>query len=492
MNTPSRSFAGLNRIAGVALFLCLAAPQVLAQITDPPAIEWQVVGDNNPIDATLLFTASGPEYCSIFVSPTIRLHNSDLADCVLAQAFSLSSGTYVNQLKLGLFGSMGTTPPAATTYTLRITIASSLGGSPVLDLHELVPLPSSTGSSLTPTPPFSVSFPAIFLPKGTYYMVLSEDNPLPPGTVGALLWAANKVGSSEVGTLGSALGFCQGSVCQAGAGWQMLTVDPNQTSNLAGTNGTFAFELDGPLTLAPVGGGLGQIVRLIAVPITPMRMPIEAQLGFLDLNGNPIGPTSTVTLGRGQIQSLDLNLSQFVRQLGKHIEVVPVVAQPTNVSGAPSAASQLLVTTQIIDALTGFETVLTPALQPGSSAPALAPQVLAGGQTMRITVAATPPNPCNAALGFANEDGVALGPSEPVRVGPGTGTSLDLNANTVGLTLGRRIEVQPIVTPTATASPGEARAAVNSFCQVTVEVFDNLTGRTSASQSTLTALPAVQ
>jgi hypothetical protein len=478
MNPPSRSLGGLKRIAGVALLLFLVAPGA-------SAIELKVVGDNTPVGpANFGFR----HYCGPS-NPNLNDYDNDLFDCNLAQAFSLSSGAYVNRITLTLVAAASQGGP----YPLSLVITKDLNSGPVvLQEADCLAVPSSAADAFFPV---SVSFPAVFLPKGSYYLVLSGQQTATCFGQHAMTWAPNQVGSTEVGTLGQA--FCFSHVSEAFPAlpseqvWAPISTDPSNPTNLAGTNDTFAFELDGPLAIPPNGGGFGQIVRLVAGPITPAPgTPVEAQLGFMDLNGNPIGPTSTVTIGPGQIQSLDLNLSQFVNQLGQHIEVVPVVTQPPNAAGPPSTASQLLVTTQILDALTGFETVLTSTLQPGSSAPALAPQVLAGSQTMRISVTASNTDPCNATLAFADKNSVPLGPSEPVSVSPGTGTSLDLSANTLGLTLGRRIEVLPIVTPTAAASPGGA--PVNSVCQVTVEVFDHLTGRTSSSQSTFTALPAVQ
>ena len=479
MNPPSLSLGGLKRIAGVALLVFLVAP-------GGSAIELKVVGDNTPVGpANFGFR----HYCGP-VSPSLpNDFDNDLFDCNLAQAFSLSSGAYINRITLTLVAAASQGGP----YPLSLVITKDLSsGSVVLQEADCLAVPSSAADAFFPV---SISFPAVFLPKGSYYLVLSATQTATCTAQHTMTWAPNQVGSIEVGTLGQA--FCFSKVSEACPAfpttqvWAPISTDPSNPTNLAGTNDTFTFELDGPLAIPPTGGGLGQVLRLVAGPVAPAPgVPVEAQLGFVDLNGNPIGPSSTATIGPGQIQSLDLNLSQFVTQLGQHIEVVPVVAQPPNASSAPSAAAQLLVTTQILDALTGFETVLTPALQPGASAPALAPQVLAAGQTMRISVTASNTDPCNAILAFADNNGVPLGPSEPVSVSPGTGTSLDLSANTLGLALGRRIQVLPIVTPTAAASP--SGAPVNSVCQVTVEAFDHVTGRTWSSQSTSTALPAVQ
>jgi hypothetical protein len=118
--------------------------------------------------------------------------------------------------------------------------------------------------------------------------------------------------------------------------------------------------------------------------------------------------------------------------------------------------------------------------------PTFIPQGLAGGQTMRLNVVAIPPDPCIGQLSFADKNGTLLGASMPVNLTPGTATSLDLNADSVSLKLGQRIEVQPVVSALPSA------AATNSACQGSVEVFDHLTGRTWTYQVGGSLLPAVQ
>jgi hypothetical protein len=68
------------------------------------------------------------------------------------------------------------------------------------------------------------------------------------------------------------------------------------------------------------------------------------------------------------------------------------------------------------------------------------------------------------------------------------GTSIDLNADTLSLRLGQRIEAQPTLTVTAPA----AAVPLNSVCQASSQVFDHFTGRTWTYQGTMGALPAVQ
>src|SRR5208282_2100949 len=117
-----------------------------------------------------------------------------------------------------------------------------------------------------------------------------------------------------------------------------------------------------------------------------------------------------------------------------------------------------------------------------SSSPALVPQGLAGGQSLRITAVAFPPDPCVGTLSFADKNGNPLGGSDAVNLQPGTGTYFDLNAAALGLSVGQRAEVLPVVT---LAQPIGAAAgpAIGSVCQVSVEAFDHLTGRTETYQS---------
>ena len=268
-----------------------------------------------------------------------------------------------------------------------------------------------------------------------------------------------------------------------GAGWQVI---PNTFPN--------AFDIWGkPISFvpSPVGLGLNQILRIIAGPVTPPAGgPVEANLGFVDVNGNAIGPAPTpVTINPGQIVSLDFPANEYVTQLGQRVEVVPVITPLPNPNGAPGGAIQASV--EVLDALLGFGTVLTsvPMWPPDPSASTLLPQGLAGGQTMQLNVQANAPNPCVATLSFADKNGSPLGSSEAVNVPPGTVMSLALNANTLGLQLGQRINVQPIVTVT---SPTTSGPPINSVCQASVEVFDHVTGRTETYQTAPAQLTAVQ
>lgn len=107
---------------------------------------------------------------------------------------------------------------------------------------------------------------------------------------------------------------------------------------------------------------------------------------------------------------------------------------------------------------------------------------------MRFDVAASPFDACTAQVSFNNGNDVALIPAVQVNLTPGTGTTVDLNADALNFRIGQEIEVQPGLTPTAPV----AAVAQNSVCVASVEVFDHLSGRTWSHQSTRVSLPAVQ
>jgi hypothetical protein len=247
------------------------------------------------------------------------------------------------------------------------------------------------------------------------------------------------------------------------------------------------------LTPPPLGFGFGQYIHLVAGPVTPPAGgPVELTLGFVDFNDNPVGPTLTSTpLSAGQTVSLDLDASTLLTALGQRGEVRPVVSV-ASVTGAP-VATTIAASGQVVDRLTGFGnfvSVNAPTQFPGGPL-TLAPMVLAGGEIMRLIVVArdagagqlapgTPgatsnyiPAPCVGQLGFADGNGNPLGPGTPVNLSPGMAASLDLNSASLQLPGGHRIDVQPLVTITASASVPQP-----SVCVASVEVFDNATGRT--------------
>jgi hypothetical protein len=231
----------------------------------------------------------------------------------------------------------------------------------------------------------------------------------------------------------------------------------------------------------PWGIGFNQILRIIvAGPITPAPgSPVEANLSFVNLNGIAIGPSSTVTVNPGQFVTLDFLANDYLSVFSRRLEVVPIITPAQNPNGPSSTPVQASV--EVIDAFTGVAAVLSavPLWPPQSVAPSLVPQGLAGGQTMRLNAIALPPTPCVSILSFADQNGNPLGTPQQVNLAPGTGTFVDLNADTLGLQFGQHLDVQPIVTVTAPIGT----AAINSACQTSVEVFDHLTGRTMTFQT---------
>jgi hypothetical protein len=401
----------------------------------------------------------------------------------VAQSFTLTSDTTVNQVDLGFLTLLLHSASGSYSFTIHITNGLAVGSQELLTLNETIALPwvSPGGQSTS-----SYGFPPITLAAGTYYLILTSSFSLP-----SLEWEQNQIGSAVVGSLGSAY-IDNGP--ELGTGWQVFPAEcPQNPTGLCTTNGTMAFNLDfvhDTVPVPPVGAALGQGVRLTVVAgpaIVPPGAPVEATIGFVDLNGNAVGPSAQVTLNPGQTQSLEWDPP--VHQLGQRVEERPVVTQ----TSANPASPLLEASVEVFDVLTGFGTVLAPApaVQSVSGVPGFFPQGLAGGQTMRLNVVAYPPDPCIGQLSFTDKNGAPLGTSMAVNLTPGAATSLDLNADALGLKVGQHLEVQPEVSTTPSISAGPP---ITSACQGSVEVFDHLTGRTWTYQSGLPAaqLPAVQ
>jgi hypothetical protein len=255
---------------------------------------------------------------------------------------------------------------------------------------------------------------------------------------------------------------------------------------------SFAFDVKGqPVNFLgpPFGLGYNQILHIVAGPITPTPgTPVEANISFTDINGNALGTSSLVTVNPGQVASFDFVANQFIKP-GQRIEVVPVVTPGPNPNGPPTSGIE--VSAEVRDALLGFGTGLTPIplYPPAPVTPSLVTQGLAGLQTMRLTVQAYPLTPCDATVSFADNNGNLLSKVQQVNLTPGTGAPFDLTAESVGLKLGQRMDVQPMVTLIPAIG---AAAAPPSACQATVEVFDQFTGRTQTYQTAGVQLPALQ
>lgn len=445
----------MKRVAvAVASFFFLLTPSLFANVNI-------VVGDDNP-----------GVYGAAITAGTFAQSG--------AQPFTLSSPTLANRIDLGFdTGLLGAGSSGVYPFTIHIANGLNPGSLDLLTLNENILLPTN-GAVAT----YSYTFTPIYLSAGTYYLILTSTQ---PAGIFSLIWSQNLPGGSSVGSLGSA------SINNGGefGGWYAFP--PFCSSPGTCTTGTMAFDLD--FVFGPVhglfGASLAQSIRLLVGPGNPPPgVGEEVALNFVDSNGNPIGPSTKLTLNQGDIAWLDFNAGQYVKQLGQRIEVQPVVTLLSDTAGTSPP-----LTVEIFDQITGFSTVLVPAVQV-SAAPTFIPQGLAGLQTMRLNVVAFPPGPsfppgptCVAQLSFADSSGNPLGPSAPANLTPGMSTSLDFDADTVGLKLGQRIEVLPVVsvTPTTTTGP-----PVASVCGASVEVFDHITGRTETYQPAGTALPAVQ
>jgi hypothetical protein len=214
-----------------------------------------------------------------------------------------------------------------------------------------------------------------------------------------------------------------------------------------------------------MGVGVGQTIRVTAVA----SGSTSAVLGFLDSNGNAVGPSSTVSLSAGKAQSLD-----FRSTFSSRTEILPVV---TPASGSATFSASVTASAEVWDDLLAIGSAFTSGVAAYPNAPAFTPQGLAGAQIMRLTAFSTAPNPCAATLSFEDANGNPLGTTKLVNLTGGQSASLDLAASAAAVKIGQRIEVQPMVTLSPMASGGP-----QSVCPASVEAFDILTGRTETFQ----------
>jgi hypothetical protein len=381
-----------------------------------------------------------------------------------AQQFTLTAGAYIGGLDLtwGLLAE-GRTCSLSVAITDHLFPDGSLGKLWLQRMESVVGINSWITSD---------AFPAVFLPAGIYYLVVDFDSgPSPCWTPDGpnVAWQDNLSGAN-IGIVGPSFRW-QGP--GPGSYWAIDTVH------------TFIFDLFGPLLMGPpIGGGLGQIVRFVVGPVTPRPGdPVEAQAGFVNVATGAL-QLSPVTLIPGRVQTLDFDLSKFVSRPGERVELSAVLAQ---VPGTVSPPVQVTTSVQVLDAETGFGTVMAQAPLPGMSSPGLGPQILAHGQTMRIDVVSSSQDACVGQVSFNDSKGNALIPPTPINLRPGTGTFIDLKAHALGLERGQQIEVQPVLTPSGPVGA----VALKSVCHVSAQVFDTASGKTLTHQSTLVALPAV-
>lgn len=342
--------------------------------------------------------------------------------------------------------------PQATNSGAVVELLSDAGGQPgtVLESWTISPPLPSTGYGapqlLTPTSTIQLS-------DGTrYWLAMSQ-----LGATGIADWNVIIPANFGTPTLGS----------HDGSTWTTVSEDPVPAFDVWG-NPT------GATKFLYLHRGFGQTIRLkvVAGPTSvPPGVPVEAVLGFLDTNGNPTGPTKMVSLAPGQEQSLDLTPGASTQG-----DVLPVI---TPVAGAASINGEIRGSAEVFDTFLGIGTVFEAGQISIPDAPVFAPQGLAGGQTMRLTVFSRSANTCIATLGFEDSTGNPIGPTMPVNLTGGRSASLDLNADSLGLRLGQRVEIQPMVVAGLPAGAAEPQALA---CPASTEVFDHLTGRTETYQ----------
>jgi hypothetical protein len=190
--------------------------------------------------------------------------------------------------------------------------------------------------------------------------------------------------------------------------------------------------------------------------------PCFAELGFQDINGNPVGTTLNVALQAGQTASLAVNGNTLTNVFGQRVEVQPTVIITPN---APP--SQCDASAEVFDNLLEISSVLVPGTLGFAPSPEFGMVGLTLLQTGRLNVVAYPPVPCIGQLSFVNGNGVPVGSKLNVQLNPGQAASLDLPGSTLVTKLGQRAEVQPIIT------------ASSGACVAAMEVYVNGLGTTS-------------
>jgi hypothetical protein len=363
---------------------------------------------------------------------------------------------------------LDTDKPITGNVTIYIANGLDAGSQNLLTLHEAVPI--SLGFNHTTQ---SYQFAPVHLRAGTYYLILTA-------TKGSFAWNENSPGSTEVGILGKSL---EKSGSEFGPGWHR---QPCETAYGHGcvTNNTMAFQLDlvkRHVPVPPVGVTVGQIIHLTAYAgpvLVPPGVPVEATVGFVDVNGRALGPTTRISLPAGQATSVDLNADAFIGANERRIQILPIISD----APADPAVPSLRVSVEVVDAGTRGGTVLATTRTATSFPAALefSPQGLAGGQTLRLNVAAAPSGTCTGVLSFLDRSGTPIGGSTPARLAPGTATSLSLKADSLGLHRGQRIDVVPMV---SAATSNSTSPPIEAHCLGSAEVFDDATERTSTYQT---------
>jgi hypothetical protein len=223
-----------------------------------------------------------------------------------------------------------------------------------------------------------------------------------------------------------------------------------------------------PTNFPMMGITRGQTLKINLVAYPPD--PCDAALGFRDSSGNPVGPTTNVTLQPGQSVSLAIAGNSLATLPGERVEVLPtvVVSPGTSPEGCRASA-------EVLDDVLGVTTVLLPAVQGYLTNPEFSTLGVTAFETVRLNVVAFPPDPCVGQISFLNSDGELVGNAlKNVNLQPGQAAFLDLPGSTLVTKLGQRAEVRPVISPTNNP------AAAPNACVVSAEVYTNVLGTTTS------------
>jgi hypothetical protein len=230
----------------------------------------------------------------------------------------------------------------------------------------------------------------------------------------------------------------------------------------------------------PVTGiRLGQTIKVNVVegpvPI-PGPGPCEALLNIYDASNKLVASQRVTPPGS---VAFDYSLRSAIgagRPVTRKEFRPEVILMPnTPAAGGPATgACQALASAEVYDDLTKSTSLIVPEKNPGPGglpAEQFGPVGVGFLQTVRLNVAAFPPNPCVGTFSFTDVQGNALRAPSPVRLTAGQSTFVDLPGTSVPSDSGHG-EVMAAFTPAPGAAPGT--------CVPSVEVYDQLTGGTQA------------
>jgi len=145
-------------------------------------------------------------------------------------------------------------------------------------------------------------------------------------TILPVMNASNPTGGSTAGCLATAEVF--GNL----TGFSSVLVSPGPIG--------FGQVQPGPINFGMLGVGLLQTVRLNVEGISSnANAPCQAQLSFVDVNGNPLSTGPSLTLNQGQTSYFELNGNNLVSGFGQRVQVRPLITM-TSANGTCSASTE--------------------------------------------------------------------------------------------------------------------------------------------------------